>query len=168
MKTINTDKTVTIEFKEYKYKATFTYDNTDALLSSLTIAKRTAFAAAKETEILNDFLAGTRIEKNAQLNAHVQAYMDSVMSSYSPYEQSTFNVQQTEWSAYTANSTAQTPYIDALAVARGITKTAYIALVGKKVNFFAGIQGKQYAVSDVIKAATTKAAIEAVVMPILP
>lgn len=168
MNTINADKSVTITIPEYNYDSTFNYDDTNKPLASLTPTLRTAFAAAKEIEIYNLCLSQTKSEKNSQVNTFVQEFMNGIMSSYSPYEQSTFNIQQNEWAAYTANNMAPTPYIDALSLARGITKAAYMVLVGNKVNFFAGIQGKQYAISDRIKAATTKVDVESIPLPILP
>ncbi len=59
-----------------------------------------------------------------------------------------------------ADNTAQTPYVTALAAARGLTLPVLMGKIGVKVAGLATIQGTQQALEDAVKAATTEAQLQ--------
>lgn len=104
-----------------------------------------------------------RAQKIAAIRAHFGGLVDGLKADCAPYEVDTWPVQTAEFSAWTANSAAPTPYVAALAAARGITLAALMDKIGIKVVGLASLQGVQQALEDAVKAAATEAEVEAVV-----
>lgn len=109
-------------------------------------------------------LAEAQAKKIATIRAHFGAMVDGLKADAAPYEVETWGVQNAEYSAWTANNTTPTPYVSALAAARGMTISVLMAKIGVKVAGLATIQGMQQALEDAVKAATTQAALDLVVV----
>lgn len=91
-----------------------------------------------------------------------QDKINSIMSRYNEYELDSFADQREEWKKYTADATALTPIVDAMATARGISKEELMAKIGANVIGIATIQGQQNALEDAIKNCTTLEELEAI------
>lgn len=74
---------------------------------------------------------------------------------YPSSEKSTFTTQQTEWASWTANNSASTPFVDALATARGMAKADLMAKIGANVTAIATAVGNKQSRIEAIKACTT-------------
>ena len=70
-------------------------------------------------------------------------------------EKESWTTQQNEWSLYVQDANANTPYVDALAVARNISRADLMDKIGIKVLGFATLQGQLQGFEDQIEAATT-------------
>jgi len=92
----------------------------------------------------------------------VQSLVDQIKGKYAQFEVESFLDQREEWRRWVADSNAPTPYVDALAAARGISKEELMKRIGKKVTALATLQGKQQALIDKIEAATTIEELEAI------
>lgn len=87
-------------------------------------------------------------------------------SNAADYEKESYDAQRSEWISYTADNLAPTPYIDALATQRGLTREVVIAKVGDKVLSYANVQGKQHSKEDLVKAAVTHLDINNIVLDV--
>ena len=85
----------------------------------------------------------------------VQSLVDKIKSKYAQFEVESFLDQREEWRRWISDPNAPTPYVDALAAARGISKEELMKRIGRKVTALATLQGKQQALIDKIEAATT-------------
>jgi len=101
--------------------------------------------------------------KITAIRAHFGAMVDGLKADAAPYEVETWGVQTSEYSAWVANNTTPTPYVSALAAARGMTLADLMAKIGAKVAGLASIQGAQHALEAAVNAATTQAELDAVV-----
>lgn len=99
---------------------------------------------------LIDYITGMFEAEIAQLN-----------EGYPSSEKGTFAVQQTEWAAWNADNTASTPFVDALATARGMTKADLMAKIGTNVTAIATAVGNKQSRVDAINACTTYDALVA-------
>ncbi len=70
-------------------------------------------------------------------------------------EKESWTTQQNEWSLYVQDANANTPYVDALAVARNISRADLMDKIGIKVLGFATLQGQLQGFEDQIEAVTT-------------
>ena len=78
------------------------------------------------------------------------------------YEEETWEIQRQEYLSYLKDQTNPTPYCDALAAARGLSREALMGLVGAKLAGLATIQGVQHRIESQIEAAETVAAVQAI------
>jgi len=108
-------------------------------------------------------LVDAQAKKIAAIRAHFESLVAGLKADAAPYEVETWAVQTAEYSAWAANNTTPTPYVSALAAARGMTLADLIAKIGAKVAGLASIQGAQHALEAAVNAATTQAELDAVV-----
>ena len=108
-------------------------------------------------------LTELKAQKISTIRAKFDGLVEGLKSDAAPYEVETWAVQTAEYSAWVANNTTPTPYISALAAARGMTLADLMAKIGAKVAGLATIQGMQHALEAAVNAATTQAELEAVV-----
>jgi len=108
-------------------------------------------------------LTELKAQKISTIRAKFDGLVEGLKSDAAPYEVETWAVQTAEYSAWVANNTTPTPYISALAAARGMTLADLMAKIGAKVAGLASIQGAQHALEAAVNAATTQAELDAVV-----
>ena len=108
-------------------------------------------------------LVDAQAKKIAAIRTHFDGLVAGLKADAAPYEVETWAVQTAEYSAWVANNTTPTPYVSALAAARGMTLADLIAKIGAKVAGLASIQGAQHALEAAVNAATTQAELDAVV-----
>ena len=104
--------------------------------------------------------------KIKQLQDKFQSQYDAYLASYPQAEVASFNDKKAEAIAYNLDSTAPTPIIDSILVGLGTstTKADYVASILAKVNYLAQQEGAMVAVRDAIKACTTQAELDAIVI----
>lgn len=104
----------------------------------------------------------------AENNAQYEAAISLMTSDYPASEIATWERQRAEAVAWGADSTAQTPWIDIAASARGLDRDKYLARTLAKVNAFAVasacLTGRRQGIDDQIRAATTAEELAAVVI----
>ena len=108
-------------------------------------------------------LVDAQAKKIAAIRAHFESLVAGLKADAAPYEVETWAVQTAEYSAWAANNTVPTPYVSALAAARGMTLADLMAKIGAKVAGLASIQGAQHALEAAVNAATTQDELDAVV-----
>jgi len=108
-------------------------------------------------------LTELKAQKISTIRAKFDGLVEGLKSDAAPYEVETWAVQTAEYSAWVANNTTPTPYVSALAAARGMTLADLMAKIGAKVAGLASIQGAQHALEAAVNAATTQAELDAVV-----
>jgi len=126
-------------------------------------SERAATAAARAADAPN-MLAESKAAKIAAIRSYFGGKVAGLKADAAPYEVETWSVQTAEYSAWAANNATPTPYVSALAAARGMPLAALMGKIGFKVAGLASIQGAQQALEDVVKAATTEAEVDAVVL----
>ena len=103
------------------------------------------------------------------INASFETAAQALTAGYPEAERLTWPIQQSEALAWAASNTADTPYLDGLADARGITPAEMRALTLAQVQAFQAasqqLVGTRQRLRDEINAATTVAAVRAVVWP---
>lgn len=97
-----------------------------------------------------------KAEKIKSLRDAFDGRITAIKSDNAAYEPETWTTQNTEWTSYIQNPLNPTPYVDALASARGITREELMVKIGNKVVGIATLQGTQHGIEDQIKAATTE------------
>lgn len=126
-----------------------------------TIANGTLFAPPALT------LAQAKSLQNDQIIASAQLALQQVVSAYPDLEVATWPQQLTEATAYTASNTAATPMLSSIATASGDTVAALAANVISKASTFqsasGAVVGKRVKLMKQIAAATTVAAVQAIV-----
>lgn len=92
----------------------------------------------------------------AQINSECEAALSQLQSGYPAGEVQSWERQLSEARAFVASASASTPMLDALAVARGITKADLASRVLAKADAFAAYSGaligKRQALEDAIAA----------------
>lgn len=150
MYTINTNKSITITNSALPaYSSTYTQNAAGVDLATLTQAELDAYGAQLDAELelqvttdaADNFISGLRAEFDYNMLNN---------SKYSKSEMSMFPILQAEYF-----NGVTTPYVDSLALARGITRTAMLAKIGVKIKEIAAAQGLLYKKKDIIRAATT-------------
>jgi len=105
--------------------------------------------------------------KATQVKLINEAYETAITSAYSDSEKLSWTKQEAEARAFTADATAPTPMLTAIATARGITVKALAADVILKADAYAAHAGTQIGTKKArltaIEAATTSAEVLAVV-----
>lgn len=97
--------------------------------------------------------------KLAEINAECQRMLESLTLTYPERELTTFDKQESEARAYAADATASTPFLSALAAARGIELADLVQRVIAKADAFTSasgyIIGQRQALEDRLDAAQT-------------
>jgi hypothetical protein len=129
-------------------------------------------------ELVNGILTDTTplptpptLDENKQskikaLQDKYQADYDVYLSQYPQSEIATFNDKKNEALAYNLDNTTPTPIIDSIVTGYGtaITKLDYINSVLAKITYLAKTEGQMVAIRDSIKAVTTQAELDAIVI----
>lgn len=130
------------------------------------VGKTSVFNFTEWVNVENSYFEPTldqlKEEKMKQLRLDFNNKIESVKADNAQYEVDTWITQCSEWTSYIQDNTNPTPFVDALATARGILKTDLMVKIGVKVVGIATIQGTQHGVEDQIKAATTKEQLTAI------
>jgi len=130
-----------------------------ALIDGQSLGKR-IIADANGHPVLADppplTVAELKANKLAEISARCESEIAAIKSGYPDGEVLSWPKQETEARAYTADANAATPLLDALALARGITKADLASRVILKADMFAQISGaiigKRQALEDQINA----------------
>lgn len=111
-------------------------------------------------------LAALKAAKLAEVNAGFEVAMRELLAGYPISEVMTWWKQELEAAIWNADQSAPTVLIDAIALARGVTKAALVARILAKADVFDAaigrLLGKRQAAGDRLDAATTAAEVEAV------
>jgi|GEM_PF-5768826 len=101
-------------------------------------------------------------------NAAFEQAMTGLTADYPPSEITSWERQRAEALAWDGDSQAPTPWIDIAAQTRGVERDVYLARTLAKVNLFAQssafLVGRRQAIDDALRAATTSAELEAIVI----
>lgn len=116
--------------------------------------------AAYSDPVTTNPLPGLKAQKIAAIRAYFGNMVDALKADAAPYEVETWSVQTAEYSAWMADNATATPYVSALAAARGLTLDALMGKIGAKVAGLATIQGTQHALETAANAATTEAQLQ--------
>lgn len=112
-----------------------------------------------------DDLAALLTQRN---NTAFESAMQGLTADYPPSEINSWERQRAEALAWNADPQAPTPWIDVAAQTRGVERDVYLARTLAKVNLFASasafLVGRRQAIDDAIRAATTSAELEAIVI----
>lgn len=114
-------------------------------------------------------LEDIRAEQLAAINAEARRRASALTAGYPDFERQTWPTQEREALAWQADPSAPTPYLDGIATARGIApedmraKTLEAVLAFRAASQY--LVGTRQALRDAIHAATTPAAVLAVVWP---
>lgn len=81
-------------------------------------------------------LDGLKAAKIAETNSKAQTLADQLTAGYPDFERATWRDQQVEALAWNADNTKLTPYIDALALQRGIDRVTYLQKTVAKVQTY--------------------------------
>ena len=110
-----------------------------------------------------------RAEQLAVINAEARRQASALTAGYPDFERQTWPTQEREALAWQVNASTPTPYLDGIATARGIAPEDMRAKTLEAVLAFRGasqyLVGTRQALRDAIYAATTPAAVLAVVWP---
>ena len=102
-----------------------------------------------------------------RINSAFESAAAALTAGYPPTECLTWPDQHRETLAWQANNATPTPYLDALALARGMDRLEYVNRTVSKIAMFkaasAALVGKRQKLADQIAAATTAAACDLVV-----
>ena len=131
------------------YKATFK-----------TEADAAAFVVNANAEILNK----AKQEKIKQLHTNYQEAYNEYLSQYPKAEVDSFPIKQAEALAYQKDNNAPTPVIDDIVSKSGGTKEDHIQSVLDKISYLAQKEGAMLSIRDKIKACTTQADLDKVVL----
>lgn len=116
-------------------------------------------------------LEEAKAAKLAEINAECQHMLESLTLTYPERELTTFDKQESEARAYLADPTASTPFLSALAAARGIKLADLVQRVIAKADAFTSascyIIGQRQALEDRLDAAQTVDDVRAVVVSII-
>jgi len=150
MYTVNKDKSVTVTNSAYQsYSTTYVVDDAGTKLSMLTTVKRNAFGKLKSDELELSIVTDMVTRECQKLRQEFAINNDPTFK-YTPQEVATFPTLQAEYF-----DGVKTPYVDALAASRGITRVEMLRLIGLKVTAVCNAQGALYKKMDTLKAATT-------------
>lgn len=98
--------------------------------------------------------------KLKELNDYCQSLANSLTAGYPDFEKLTWEDQRRECKAWQADNTSPTPYIDTLAVQRGIDRVDYLNRTIAKVDAFTNaaqkLVGQRQRYEDQIKIATAQ------------
>lgn len=118
-----------------------------------------------------ELLAQAKTDKLAEINAACQSTLEALTPTYPERELATFDKQESEARAYLADPAASTPFLSALAAARGIELADLVQRVIAKADAFTSasgyIIGQRQALEDRLDAAETLDDVRAVVVSII-
>lgn len=97
-----------------------------------------------------------------RVREHANGMITRFCKAGAAYEEETWEIQRQEYLSYLKDQTNPTPYCDALAAARELSREALMGLVGAKLAGLATIQGVQHRIESQIEAAETVAAVQAI------
>ena len=121
--------------------------------------------AINEIKRLNlEELVENKVAKIKELQDKFQADYDTYLASYPQAEVASFNDKQREAVAYNLDNTTPTPIIDSILARLGEDKATYIKSILDKVKFLAEREGEMVKTRDAIKACTTQADLDAIVV----
>ena len=107
-----------------------------------------------------------KVNKLSEINSAYDAATSSLVSAYPSTELLTFDKQESEARAYSADSSASAPFLSGLAKARGITLDDLVGRVIKKSEAFASavatLTGQRQKYEDMLEAATTAEEVKAI------
>lgn len=111
-------------------------------------------------------LAGLRSAKLAAINRAYSVEMAAILDQYPDAETLSFDKQEAEARAWRADSTAVTPFIDAMLIERPLDKGELVSRIIAKADAFTlacgAATGKRQRLEDAINAATDAATVEAI------
>ena len=111
-------------------------------------------------------LEAARAEKLREINAAYEEALARVTADYPPSERLSFEKQEAEASAWTADGAAPTPFMDALAAGRGVDKATLARKILEKAALFAtltgALTGQRQRFEDETASARTLEAVDAV------
>lgn len=102
--------------------------------------------------------------KIKQLQDKFQSQYDTYLASYPQAEVASFDDKKKEAIAYNLDNTVPTPIIDSILVGLGDDKATYINSILAKVQYLAQQEGTMVKTRDAIKACTTQAELDAIVI----
>jgi len=102
--------------------------------------------------------------KIKHLQDKYQAQYDAYLAQYPQSEIATFDDKKREALAYNSDNTVATPIIDAIVLNWGGTKVDYMTSVLAKITYLAGQEGAMVKVRDAIKACTTQAELDLIII----
>jgi hypothetical protein len=112
-------------------------------------------------------LAIAKARKIAEINAMASGLAGQLTAGYPDFEKTTWPDQQAEALAWAADHDVLTPYIDALALERGIARELYLQKTVQKVQLYRGaaqkLVGQRQKYVDQVNAAQTPEAVYSVV-----
>ena len=110
--------------------------------------------------------ANAKALKLAEMNAGCERIMAIVTATYPQAEMLTFDKQEQEARAYTADASASVPLLSALAASRGLALPELVRRVIAKADAFAAVSGaivgQRQAFEDRLTLAATVADVEAI------
>jgi len=114
-----------------------------------------------------DLANDAKPRKLIEINAAFDQAMNALVTGYPEREIASWPQQEREARAFTADPTAATPLLDAIAAACGVNKDVLAAKIVTKADQFAAVAGaligKRQALEDAINVAKTVADVEAAV-----
>ena len=109
-------------------------------------------------------LSRAKLSKIRAIRGKYDGIMQGIKATVAAYEVQTWDTQRNELTAYLANPTNPTPYVDSLAAARGETRDVLFGKIKVKVDAMAALQGQQHALEKQVEVATTLEEVNAVVV----
>lgn len=117
-------------------------------------------------EELASTLEQKKLSKKQEIRAGYEEDLSSILNEYTDAETKTWDKQEEEARAYTADNTASVPMLEAIALAKGVTVGDVAARVIANADAWIQISGtatgKRQALEEAVDAATTIADVEAV------
>lgn len=108
-----------------------------------------------------------KVNKLSEINSAYNSATSSIVSTYPSTEILTFDKQEKEARSWDADNTVSTPFLDGLAIARGIDKAELVRRVIAKSDAFAAavstLTGQRQRYEDLLNAATTAEEVAAIV-----
>lgn len=96
-----------------------------------------------------------KLDKTLEATKYYNKIIQDSIIDVAEFEKDSWEPQRAEWLRYQDDINANTPYCDALSLARGITKEELMTKIENKIVSVASVQGSLHAKLDEIKAATT-------------
>jgi hypothetical protein len=105
-----------------------------------------------------DELVPAKVEAKARIVEQSQAYMQQVESEYPSFERATWSTQKAEIEAWAIDNNSPTPFLDVIAIARGMDRVTLLNRTLVKVTVYneqaAFLAGKRQKLEDEIDNST--------------
>ena len=125
------------------------------------------YTSAWDAEMINR-LERARVGAVAANNAAYEQVIALMTADYPPAEIQTWERQRAEVLAWSEDASAETPWIDLAALARGLDRDEYLARTLAKVSAFAQasawLTGHRQGIDDAIRAAASAVEVQAIVI----